>query len=68
MPRGVRVSVSSRQAGIELAHRIRKQQYSLPTSTHWRARSLKDSWAAALAGSDVPVRSGDDRDSAMHQN
>ncbi len=45
-------------AGIELAHRIRKQQYSLPIRIDGRGGSLKDAWAAALTGSNEPVRSG----------
>ncbi|MEO8315415.1 MAG: IS6 family transposase [Pseudomonadota bacterium] len=55
-------------AGIELAHRIRKQQYSLPMPSDGLAGSLKDAWAAALAGSNEPVRGGSDQDSPMHQN
>ena len=55
-------------AGIELAHRIRKQQYSLPMAASERAGSLKDSWTAALAVSDVPVHGGGERSSPMHQN
>ncbi|MGH8596687.1 MAG: IS6 family transposase [Gammaproteobacteria bacterium] len=55
-------------AGIELAHRIRKQQYSLPMGVNGRARSLKDSWAAALASSDVPECCRSDRRVPMYQN
>jgi len=55
-------------AGIELAHRIRKQQYSLPTGLGSRATSLKDSWAAALAEFTAPSRGCEDRYSPMHQN
>lgn len=55
-------------AGIELAHRIRKQQYSVPMGEGGQARSLKDSWAAALRDSDVSVRGASDRSSPMHQN
>ena len=33
-------------AGIELAHRVRKQQYSLPMGMNGRARSLHELWAA----------------------
>jgi transposase-like protein len=55
-------------AGIELAHRIRKQQYSLPTGVNGRASSLKESWAEALAASDLPGRRRSDRDAPMHQN
>lgn len=55
-------------AGIELAHRIRKQQYSLPMGVNGRASSHKESWAAALAASDVPGRCRGDRESPMHQN
>ena len=36
-------------AGIELAHRIRKQQHSLPMGNDMRPGSLKESWAVALA-------------------
>jgi len=55
-------------AGIELAHRIRKLQYSVPMGEGGQARSLKDSWAAALMDSDVSVRGASDRNSPMHQN
>ena len=55
-------------AGIELAHRIRKQQYSLSMPIDGRTRSLKNAWASALAGSNEPVRGGGDRESSMHQN
>jgi len=55
-------------AGIELAHRIRKRQYSLPMSMTGRAASLKRSWAAALATCDVPERCRGDQDAPMHQN
>jgi transposase-like protein len=61
-------SAATTLAGIELAHRIRKQQYSLPTGLGSRAGSLKDSWVAALAGSDVPMCGGGDWESPMHQN
>jgi hypothetical protein len=47
-------------AGIELAHRIRKQQYLLPTGLGSPVWSLKDSWAAArrllAAGVDPSLR------------
>ncbi|MDH4312592.1 MAG: IS6 family transposase [Gammaproteobacteria bacterium] len=55
-------------AGIELAHRIRKQQYSLPMNTNGPACSLKELWAAALADSGAPRCRDDDRQSPMHQN
>lgn len=55
-------------AGIELAHRIRKRQYSLPMGVGGQTRSLKDSWAAALVESDAPVHGGNDRFSPMRQN
>jgi hypothetical protein len=55
-------------AGIELAHRIRKRQCSLPMGVNGRASSLKDSWAAALATSDMPGCCRSDRDAPMHQN
>jgi transposase-like protein len=55
-------------AGIELAHRIRKRQYSVPMGEGGKARSLKDSWAAALRESKGPVRGASDLKSPMHQN
>ncbi len=55
-------------AGIELAHRIRKQQYSLPMNTNGPACSLKELWAAALADSGAPKCRDDDQQSPMHQN
>ena len=61
-------SAATTLAGIELAHRIRKQQYSLPMGQIGRVRSLKDSWAAALASSSLPQRGGSDQISPMHQN
>ncbi|MGB8326633.1 MAG: IS6 family transposase [Steroidobacteraceae bacterium] len=61
-------SASITLAGIELAHRIRKQQYSLPTGLGSRAWSLKDSWAAALADSNAPSPGCEDRYLPMHQN
>jgi transposase-like protein len=44
-------SAATTLAGIELAHRIRKQQYSVHSGANGRTRSLKVSWTAALAGS-----------------
>ncbi|MGD9599619.1 MAG: IS6 family transposase [Steroidobacteraceae bacterium] len=55
-------------AGIELAHRIRKQQYLVPMGEGGQARSLKDSWAAALRDSDVSVHGASARSASMHQN
>jgi transposase-like protein len=55
-------------AGIELAHRIRKQQYSLPLNTNGPVCSLKELWAAALVNSGAPTCRDDDRESPMHQN
>lgn len=54
--------------GIELAHRIRKQQYSVPMREGGSGHSLKDSWSAALRDSDVPVHGGSIRFPPMHQN
>jgi hypothetical protein len=42
--------------------------YSLPTGLGSPAWSLKDSWAAALAGSNAPGRGCEDRYLPMHQN
>ncbi len=55
-------------SGIELAHRIRKQQYALPIVGGGHAHSLKDSWNAAVRDSDVPVHGGGNRFPPMHQN
>ena len=55
-------------AGIELAHRIRKQQYSLPKGVDRRACSPKESWAAAISGASVPMSGSGGRHSPMHQN
>jgi hypothetical protein len=55
-------------AGVELAHRVRKQQYSLPTSTKGRAGSLKELWEVALADSGAPMCRDADRSAPMHQN
>lgn len=55
-------------AGIELAHRIRKQQYSVPMGEGGQTRSLKDAWAAALRNSDASLCGASDRSSPMHQN
>jgi hypothetical protein len=46
-------------AGIELAHRIRKQQYSLPMGMNGRARSLKAPGRCTGNDSDLPERSRD---------
>ncbi len=61
-------SAATTLAGIELAHRIRKQQYSVHSGANGRTRSLKDSWTAALAGSAVPQGAGGEQCSPMHQN
>lgn len=55
-------------AGIELAHRIRKRQYSLPMAMNGTATSLKKSWAAALAPTDGPECFRIDQSAPMHQN
>jgi hypothetical protein len=36
-------------AGVELAHRIRKQQFHMPSVQGSRAQSLKQLWEFALA-------------------
>jgi transposase-like protein len=55
-------------AGVELAHRVRKQQYSLPKGMKGRAGSLKEWWDAALADSGVPICRDGDRPTPMHQS
>jgi len=55
-------------AGIELAHRVRKQQYSLLSGLPGRVRSLKEFWDAALAESGTRIFWNGDRISPMQQN
>lgn len=55
-------------AGVELAHRVRKQQYSLPKGMKGRAGSLRELWAAALADSGAPMLRDGDRPASVHQN
>jgi DDE domain/Arm DNA-binding domain len=55
-------------AGIEIAHRVRKQQYSLQSGFKGRVRSLKESWDVALAEGGPPISRNGDRTSPMHQN
>jgi transposase-like protein len=55
-------------AGVELAHRIRKRQYSLPLECRGRALSLKEQWDRALACSNEPTAPHDDCSPSMHQN
>ena len=55
-------------AGVELAHRVRKQQYSLPKGMKGRAGSLKELWDAALADSGAPMCRDGDRPTPTHQN
>jgi len=54
-------------AGIELAHRVRKQQYGLLPGMKGRAPSLKELWAAALGGSGGLTCRDGERPSPMHQ-
>ena len=62
-------SAATTLAGIELAHRIRKQQYSVQSAAaNGRTRSLKESWTAALAGSAAPHGAGGEQSSPTHQN
>lgn len=55
-------------AGVELAHRVRKEQYSLLPGTKGRAGSLKELWELALGDSGARLRHDVDRTSLMHQN
>jgi transposase-like protein len=55
-------------AGVELAHRIRKRQYSLPTERYGRPSSLKESWSTALGDPCVPTSRNGERNPPMHQN
>lgn len=54
-------------AGIELAHRIRKRQYSLPMANREMALSLKEQWDCALACPSGPIALDDDGLPSMHQ-
>jgi hypothetical protein len=55
-------------AGIELAHRIRKQQYQLPMERRGRSLSIKDAWTVALANTEPANRGSGDPSFPMHQN
>ena len=61
-------SAATTFAGIELAHRIRKRQYSLPLESRGRTLSLKEQWGRALACSNESAVQGDDCSLSMHQN
>jgi transposase-like protein len=41
-------------SGIELAHRIRKRQFTVAYERHGRTRSLKELWAQALSADSIP--------------
>jgi transposase-like protein len=55
-------------AGVELAHRIRKRQYSFPLECPGQTLSLKEQWDRALACSNEPNVQRDDGSPSMHQN
>jgi transposase-like protein len=58
-------------AGIELANRIRKGQYSFGGGAQWGTRSLKQLWDRALAphsNSDTPQHRSPPAQPPMHQN
>jgi hypothetical protein len=55
-------------AGVELAHRIRKGQYSLPLERHGRVSSLKELWGAALSHAVAPTCQDGGCNPVMHQN
>jgi transposase-like protein len=55
-------------AGVELAHRIRKGQYALPSERHGWASSLKELWGAALSQTVEPGSQGSDYNPSMHRN
>jgi transposase-like protein len=54
-------------AGVELAHRIRKGQHSIPLSRHRKRSSLKEMWDRALSCSRDPVLQDNDCFPSMHQ-
>jgi len=54
-------------AGIELAHRIKKGQHSLPLKIEGRRPSLKEMWNCALNEASEPVLQGSDDYPSMHQ-
>ena len=55
-------------AGVELAHRVRKQRHGLLPRIKGRAPSLKDLWDVALGGPGGPTGRAGDRPSPMHQS
>ena len=55
-------------AGVELAHRIRKQQFSVAGSGSGGIASLKHQWDQALSQEGVPVSERNASSPAMHQN
>jgi transposase-like protein len=63
-----RLSAAITLAGIELAHRIRKEQHSLPMNKGRAPGSLKDSWDVALAQHALSAVGHEDLGSTMHQN
>jgi hypothetical protein len=54
-------------AGVELAHRIRKGQHSLPLKCQGRRSSLKEMWDCALSQASEPILRGGDCFPSMHQ-
>jgi transposase-like protein len=54
-------------AGVELAHRIRKRQYSLPIKSCEKVPSLKEQWDRALESSNEPTAQADGYLPSMHQ-
>jgi hypothetical protein len=54
-------------SGVELAHRIRKRQYSLPIVSCEKALSLKEQWDRALGDSNQPTAQVDVYAPSMHQ-
>src|SRR5262249_29833500 len=54
-------------SGIELAHRIRKRQFTLAYDRQGRALSLKDLWDQALSGNTFSARFENSPRPLMHQ-
>jgi hypothetical protein len=54
-------------AGIELAHRIRKEQHLLPLKREGKRRSLREMWDCALNQASDPILQGGNDYPSMHQ-
>jgi hypothetical protein len=60
-------SAATTLAGVELAHRIRKGQHSLPLKSQCKRPSLKEMWDCALSQTSESALEGNECLSPMHQ-